>query len=200
MTNKLLILFISAFFGAQQLVCAQLACADFGFTEDSIYIGETVTFTNLSRTSCEECGSRFMASHYEWSLPGGIPYRALGRGPVQVTLNDTIGTYYYALEVVYIDIEDLDVTCIKKMVKEIKVHPRKDIEFKSFFTESAGNKIDVKWTMLHERNNKSFTIERSSDNVNFTEFGQLEKYTHSHTNGDWLPCKVPTSSSGAIGG
>ena len=24
--------------------------------------------------------------------------------------------------------------------------------------------------------------------------------THSHTIGDWLPCKVPTSSSGAIGG
>ena len=25
-------------------------------------------------------------------------------------------------------------------------------------------------------------------------------FTHSHTNGDWLPCKAPTSSSGAIGG
>ena len=24
-------------------------------------------------------------------------------------------------------------------------------------------------------------------------------HTHSHTNGDWRPCKVPTSSSGAIG-
>ena len=23
--------------------------------------------------------------------------------------------------------------------------------------------------------------------------------SHSHTNGDWLPCKVPTSSSGAVG-
>ena len=25
-------------------------------------------------------------------------------------------------------------------------------------------------------------------------------FSHSHTHGDWLPCKVPTSSSGAIGG
>ena len=32
------------------------------------------------------------------------------------------------------------------------------------------------------------------------QFMPLIHTTHSHTNGNWLPCKVPTSSSGTIGG
>ena len=35
--------------------------------------------------------------------------------------------------------------------------------------------------------------------LSFTH-SHIHTFTHSHTNGDWLSCKVPTSSSGAIGG
>ncbi|MBK9543127.1 MAG: hypothetical protein IPQ03_09395 [Bacteroidetes bacterium] len=48
------------------------------------------------------------------------------------------------------------------------------IELATFSATLNGKQVDVKWTTQAEINNHFFTIERSSDNVNFSELGRVE--------------------------
>ncbi len=63
--------------------------ADFSGTPTTVFVGNTVTFTDNS--SCNP-------TSWNWSFPGGTPSTATGVGPHTITYN-TVGTYDVSLEV-----------------------------------------------------------------------------------------------------
>ncbi|HRH67083.1 MAG TPA: hypothetical protein PLU53_12350, partial [Bacteroidia bacterium] len=48
------------------------------------------------------------------------------------------------------------------------------IELATFSATLVGKQVDVKWTTQAEINNHFFTLERSADNINFTEIGRVD--------------------------
>ncbi len=120
-----------------------------------------------------DCGKDYIPSYFEWKFPGGTPFKAIGRGPHQVTFNELIGEYDVELNVTYFDTLDPDRSCTRSLIKTIHIAPQKDVEFKSFYSELESKHISLYWTIIHESENLKFIVEKTTDSVDFQEIATV---------------------------
>ena len=155
-------------------IAAQTPCVDFKSSSNATDLHGRITFIKMVQKECSTCGEGYSAKSYSWTFEGARPITKSGPGPHNVTYVE-VGTFGVKLTVSYFGADPEKKACIKSEIKAayITVSATQPVELESFEANPKKNEIKLYWTIIHEKGNDHFLIEKSKDKVDFTTVSKI---------------------------
>ena len=164
--------FVLAFFSLS--LAAQTPCVNFKSSTATADLNERVTFIKVVQKECSSCGEGYSAKSYSWTFEGARSVSKSGPGPHNVTYVE-VGTFGVKLTVSYFGADPEKKACIKSETKAayITVSATNPVELESFEANPQKKQIKLYWTVIHEKGNDHFLIEKSNDKETFVSVSKI---------------------------
>jgi len=155
-------------------LAAQTPCVGFKSSTTTTDLNGKITFIKVVQKECGSCGEGYNAKSYSWTFEGARAPSKSGPGPHNVTYIE-VGTFGVKLTVSYFGADPEKKACIKSETKAayITVSATNPVELETFEANPTKDQIKLYWTIIHEKGNDHFLIEKSKDKVDFVTVAKI---------------------------